>query len=69
MKSFKKELEELINKHSMENGSDTPDLILATYLLSCLKAFDDATKNRDRWYGLDLHSGCDIAEKLLEKKG
>jgi hypothetical protein len=33
MESFVKELEQLINKYSMENLSDTPDFILAQHLL------------------------------------
>jgi len=40
--TFKKELEGLINRLSMENGSDTPDYILAEYLTNCLKAYDQA---------------------------
>ena len=36
MKKFEKELTVLINKHSMENGSDIPDYILAHYLCECL---------------------------------
>ena len=68
MKTFEKELEELINKHSKENESDTPDFILAAYLSSCLKTFDDATKSRDKWYGVKLCPGCGVAEKLSERK-
>jgi len=45
--TFQKELEQLINKHSMENGSDTPDYILAEYLTSCLKAYGRAVQARD----------------------
>ena len=51
MSEFRKELEETINKHSCENESDTPDFILADYLQDCLKAFDSAVRNRERWYG------------------
>ncbi len=47
---FQSKLEDLINFESMENGSNTPDLILARYLVSCLKAFDAATRSRDDWY-------------------
>lgn len=47
---FRKELECVLNKHSMENGSDTPDFILAIYLVNCLKAFDVAVKQRGTWY-------------------
>jgi hypothetical protein len=48
---FRQELESLINCHSRENGSDTPDFILADYLMGCLTAFDKATTNRAYWYG------------------
>ena len=40
--TFEKELENLINIHSMENDSDTPDFILAEYLRKCLAAFNVA---------------------------
>lgn len=49
--SFITELERLINRHSMENGSDTPDFILATFLDGVLKQFDCAVLLRERWYG------------------
>lgn len=47
---FKQELTTLINKYSMENGSDTPDYILSQYLVKCLEAFNYATNRRDVWY-------------------
>lgn len=50
MEEFRKELEELINKHSLENNSDTPDFILAEFLKDCLIAYDKATKARNYWY-------------------
>jgi len=50
---FEKELEALINKHSLENESNTPDWILAQYLISCLAAFTRATQQRENWYGRD----------------
>ena len=49
--SFRDKLETLINTHSMENGSDTPDFILAEFLADSLRAYDKATKERSRWYG------------------
>ena len=52
-KSFRKELESLINSFSLENNSDTPDFILAEYLSDCLGAFDKAAKRRTEWYGDD----------------
>ena len=55
MEEFQEELIELINCHSIENGSDTPDFILAEYLVDCLKVFNKISKKRDAWYGVDLH--------------
>lgn len=48
--SFRKELEELINKNSMENGSDTPDFILTDYVVRCLRNFDMTVRARTKWY-------------------
>lgn len=39
-KSFLSELTALINKHSLEGGSNTADYILADYLSRCLENFD-----------------------------
>ena len=51
---FEKELECAINRTCMENGSNTPDFILAEYLVNCLKAFNKASRDRERWYGKEL---------------
>lgn len=51
MSDFKKELENLINRCSKENDSNTPDFILAEYLTDCLIAFNKATNRRNNWYG------------------
>lgn len=48
---FEKELEKLINRHSQENGSNTPDFILALYLGNCLRAFNQAVNRREGHYG------------------
>ena len=48
--SLEAELSQLLNRHSAENRSDTPDFILAQYLLECLHAFDRATIERTAWY-------------------
>ena len=47
---LRKDIEQAINKHSIESGSDTPDFILAEYLTDCLRAFDRATVRREEWY-------------------
>jgi hypothetical protein len=49
--SFEKELQSLINCHSKENESNTPDFILAQYMQACLNAFNTATTQREAWYG------------------
>jgi hypothetical protein len=49
-KEFRKELEHLINRCSEENGSNTPDFILADFLVAALAAFDAAVVRRDKWY-------------------
>lgn len=47
---FRKELEVAINRYSRENGSNTPDFILAEYLANCLDAYDKALVAREMWY-------------------
>jgi len=50
MDEFRGKLENLINSCSLENGSNTPDFILAEFLTDCLRAFDKASKRRTEWY-------------------
>jgi hypothetical protein len=54
MSVFRKEIESSINRCCKENDSNTPDFILANYLLNCLDAFTLATKSRDKWYSVHL---------------
>jgi hypothetical protein len=49
--AFRQDLQAVLNKHSRENGSDTPDFLLADYLIECLQALDRAIRNRSGWYG------------------
>lgn len=53
MQGFEQELMALINRYSKENDSNTPDWILAQYLLGCLAAFNVATQQRENWYQRD----------------
>lgn len=50
---FEKALTELINKHSMENESNTPDYILARYMFTCLYAYRNAVQARDKWFKVE----------------
>ena len=47
---FKRDLAHVINMHSRENGSNTPDFALAEYLFNCLETFDKAVSSRARYY-------------------
>lgn len=47
---FEKELRALINRHGLERGSDTPDMVLASFLMSCLAAWDQGVTRRSKWY-------------------
>lgn len=46
---LEKELRDLLNKTSQENKSNTPDFILARYLMDCLDAYNRATNKRNQW--------------------
>ena len=69
MDEFRKELEHLINKHSYENGSDTPDFILADYLRDCLNAFDSAVRKRETWWGRKWGPGDSTKRTIAKEKG
>lgn len=46
------DLVSVINRHSRENASNTPDMILAVVMLAALQTFEVATTHRDMWYGI-----------------
>jgi hypothetical protein len=45
------QLEDLLNGQSAENGSNTPDFILAEFLAGCLAQFNASVLSREDWYG------------------
>ena len=47
---LRKDLAALLNRHSKENESQTPDYILADYLCSVLAAYELAVMRRDIWH-------------------
>jgi hypothetical protein len=47
---LKVELERLLNEHSAESGSNTPDYLLARFLIDCLRAYNTAIVHRATWY-------------------
>lgn len=56
-KGLRHEIGSAINRACAENSSNTPDFILADYLVSCLAAFDRAVVARERWYGRPQTAG------------
>lgn len=54
--NFIEELQNLLNRHSIENESDTPDWILAEYIKKILEAWNSSVLQRDKWYGHTLSS-------------
>lgn len=48
---FERDLSSVLNRHSQENESGTPDFILAQYLKACLTNFNIAVQNRAQWRG------------------
>lgn len=51
---LRKELTALLNRFSRENFSNTPDFLLANFLMECLQAFERASMQREKWYGKAL---------------
>ena len=54
---LEKELASVLNRVSAENASNTPDFILAQYLMACLVAWNTAVQQRGTWYGRDARPG------------
>ena len=52
-KEFRRELVSLINRYSVENNSNTPDFIIAGYIIHCLEAYDMAAMANGMWHAED----------------
>ena len=48
---LEREVAALLNRYSVENASNTPDFILAQFLLACLAAWNTGIHQREAWYG------------------
>lgn len=51
VETFEQALERLLNTYTQENASNTPDFILAQYLVGCLATWNAAVTRREEWYG------------------
>lgn len=47
---FRHDLAVLINRHGLDNESNTPDFVLADYLACCLATFKTQVAARDGWF-------------------
>lgn len=54
--AFHQDITRLLNKYSVENGSDTPDFILCKYIQECLNAWTKCVRLRDKWWGVKTFS-------------
>jgi hypothetical protein len=50
MSELKREITAAINRANRENESDTPDFILAQFMLASLEAFEAAMEARKYWF-------------------
>lgn len=58
--TLRDELAALLNRHSRENHSDTPDVLLAEFLTGVLSVFDQTVRSRENWYGRPCGNGASI---------
>jgi len=66
MLSFRRQLTTLINEHSLETKSGTPDFVLSQFLSDCLDAYDKASIERRKFFQEsptveEIHRGRDNA--------
>lgn len=66
--TLEQEIREAINKHTRENVSNTPDFILAEFMMRCLEAFESTTREREKWYGAELKPFGSVVTKVEEER-
>jgi hypothetical protein len=52
-RDFQKELSSLLNTHSCDNDTNTPDFLLASFLDAVLAVFSSVMEQRDEWQGME----------------
>jgi hypothetical protein len=60
---------DVINSSCRENYSNTPDYILADFMVRCLQAFEIASNNREDWFGVHLDILNDWNRLIMEAIG
>lgn len=51
LEAFERDLTALINRYSLENGSNTPDFLLARHMIAALIQYDSTVNARCSWWG------------------
>ena len=54
MEDIEKEITKIFNKYGLDIITDTPDFILADYIMTCLYAFLKTKGDIEKWYGKKL---------------
>lgn len=62
MTDLERDLASLLNNYNQENASNTPDFILAQYILGCLHVFGVAVQQRENWYRRDPRPTSALAD-------
>lgn len=65
---LERELSSVLNRFSQENASNTPDFILAQFLLGCLAAWNTGVQQRETWYGRDARP-CSLGGAVADPSG
>lgn len=58
--AFESELEQLLNKHCIDNRLNTPDFLLARFLVQTLDQLEQSITSREQWFGYGLRIGGPI---------
>ncbi len=59
---LRSKLASILNQAHRENVSDTPDFILAEYMLNCLAAAETFLAQRDRYYGVHVNIHAEVVD-------
>lgn len=49
MAAFARELQQLLNRHGIDNDLVSPDFVIADYVIKHLEVYRDVVLRRDRW--------------------
>ena len=66
--TLNEKLAQLLNYHSMEQFSDTPDFILAEYMMDCFRAWNKGIEAREKWYGRPISIKGGYSPKYLAEQ-